>query len=618
MRKILNKKAQVTIFIIVAVLIVVAVGIYFLVRGSFDLGISKNLEPVYDYYLSCIEETAQQGASILGVQGGYIYVDEMDFVAGSQYRPFSSQLDFLGQPVPYWMYVSGNNLLKEQVPTETSMEEELSRFVEERIGYCDFSDFENQGYTILLNSEDVKVDVEINDLDIDVSVDSKLSIYFEEDSAIVNSQDVKINSKLGKFFNLALETYNYEKENMFLESYALDIMRLYAPVDGTEISCVPKIFVDEEIKNNLTEAISANVFALKLEGDYYELSDKKNNYFVTDIGTSVDENVNFVYMPDWPTRIDIYGDKVIKPIGLQEGLGILGFCYVQYHLVYDINFPVLIQFYDAGEIFQFPVAVIIEKNNAREALPSTSGVNIESEVCKYNNANVNVFTYDEDLNPVEARIQFKCLNDVCEIGETSLSGGEAVLNSQMPQCVNGFIVANAEGYAEEKYQISTNEENSANIILSKIYSINLDLGNVDKALVNFESEDYLATVLYPDNKEVELIEGYYNVSVYAYKNSSLTIPKVSKRECVEIPEEGILGLLGGETEKCYDIEIPSTKVEMAVVGGGKTQEYLTRGLLEASAELNINVPLFGTPSTLEELQNNYILAESELIYLEFE
>jgi rod shape-determining protein MreC len=31
------------------------------------------------------------------------------YEASSEYMPFSSQLDFLGNPVPYWYYISGNN-----------------------------------------------------------------------------------------------------------------------------------------------------------------------------------------------------------------------------------------------------------------------------------------------------------------------------------------------------------------------------------------------------------------------------------------------------------------------------------------------------------------------------
>jgi hypothetical protein len=269
-------------------------------------------------------------------------------------------------------------------------------------------------------------------------------------------------------------------------------------------------------------------------------------------------------------------------------------------------------------MFQFPVAVIIDKNQAREALPTTTGVYIESRVCEHNNQDISVYTYDSQLNPVEARIQFKCLNSICEIGETKIEGGDAILETKMPSCVNGFVIATASDYADAKYQISTNEESLVNIIMKKKHEISLDLGNVDTALVRFDGVDYSATIMYPDMKTVELVEDYYNVSVYVYKNSSLTFPAVDDRKCVDIPKEGVAGMFGATEEKCIDINLPATEVEFALVGGGKASEYITEGQLSESNELNINVPLFGTPSSLEELQENYVVVEDEIIYLDFE
>jgi hypothetical protein len=609
----MKKNGQVTLFIILAIIVVGSIIAYFALRGSFSQDIPEEMRPVYDYYLSCLEEVSHQGIALLGQQGGYL--DLPEFVPGSQYMPFSSQLDFLGQPVPYWMYVSGNNLLKEQIPTLGSMESQLGDFVSKRVSDCDFTDFEREGYSIYV--DEGSVNVKINKLDVDLDINNRVTIFRGNQSVVVSNHDVLVNSKLGKFYGLALDVYSFEKSEMFLEAYALDVMRLYAPVTGTDITCTPKIFVDEIIREDIVSGLAANIPSLKLEGEYYDLSDKERNYFVTDTGKNIDENVNFMYSPDWPTKIEIYGDRVAKPVGLQEGLGILGFCYVPYHLVYDIGFPVMIQFYDTEEIFQFPVSIIISKNQAREALPTTGGALIESKVCEFNNQPVEISTYDTNLNPVEARLQFKCLDSVCEVGETQIEGGVSIFQGNLPQCVNGFLVVSAEGYADTKYPFSTNEESLANVVLSKKFEIPLDLGNVDKALVTFSSEDYSTTALYPEISSVDLIEGYYNVTVYVYDNSSLKFPSIDDRRCVDVPESGLAGVFGAETEKCFDISIPETDISFAVVGGGNTQEYFTEGMLDEAVGLKINIPLFGLPGNLEELQENHVAVNEERIYLEF-
>ena len=610
----INKRGQVTLFIIIAIIIVGGVILYYTVGRSSVSGVSEEMRPVYDYYLSCVEEKVRQGINLLGEQGGYIKTPE--FEPGSAYMPFSSHLSFFGQGVPYWMYVSGNNLLRENVPTKEGMERELSKYVFDRITDCDFTDFELQGYDVYVDSG--TVDSKINDLTVDVSLKNRITIFKGDSKIVVDNHELSLNSKLGKFFGMAIEIYNYERVSSFLEDYALDVMRLYAPVTGTEITCTPKIFVDENIRADIKEGLVQNIATLKLNGDYYDLTNKDRNYFVTDSGLNIDENLNFMYSKDWPTRIEIYGDKVVNPVGLQEGLGILGFCYVPYHLVYDIDFPVMVQLFDDFEMFQFPVGVVISKNQAREALPSIEGVSIESQVCSTKNQDVDIFTYDSNIDPIEARVQFKCLDSVCEIGSTAIKGSDAVLKGEIPQCVNGFIVASAEGYADGKVLISSNEETVANLVLRKKYNLSVDLGSVKSALVRFESEDYNAVILYPESKSVELIEADYNVSVTAYDSSSLKIPAVNDRKCVDVPSGGVAGFFGGETEKCFDVNIPETDVSFAVVGGGKTSWYVTEGELVNSKEVNINIPIFGLPKSLDELQKNSFLVEDSLIYVELE
>jgi hypothetical protein len=618
-----RKKAQVTIFIILGLVIVGGIVAYFTLRDNFQgTSIPEDLKPVYDYYISCLEDRTSEGIALLGEQGGRI--DTGDFEPGSAYMPFSSHLDFMGQAVPYWMYVSGNNLLRESVPTKGEMERELGKYVGDRVGLCDWSSFETAGFDVFVDSprDDPAgsdgVAVKISELDVEVSVNNKISIFLGNSSVVVYSHDLEVTSKIGRFYELALDVYDYEKQNMFLENYALDVLRLYAPVDGIETGCAPKVFVEEEIVDELKDGLAANIASIRLDGDYYDLSSDEREYFVEESGLNLKENVNFMYLRDWTTRVEMYGDKVAKPVGLQEGLAVLGFCYVPYHFVYDVDFPVMIQFFDDNELFQFPVGVVISRNQAREALPTTSGFSIESRVCEVKNQEVEVYTYDVDLNPVEATIGFKCLDAVCNIGESEVIGEDAILNEEFPQCVNGFIVADAEGYAQAKYQISTNEESLANVVMKKKYNVSLDLGDVDKALVSFTSPDFSATVLYPEQDSLELIEGYYNISVYVYDNSSLKFPASSRSECVDVPESGLMGMFGAETEKCYDINMPEMDIDFAVVGGGKTREYITSEDLDNADEINLNVPLFGLPASIDELSTNHERVDDEVVYISFE
>src|SRR3989344_4832625 len=162
-----NKRAQVTIFIIIAIVIVAGILAYFALSGKIgSRALPKELSPAYNYFLSCIQEETQNAVLIMGSQGGYIEVPE--FSPGSEYMPFSSQLDFLGTPVPYWYYISGNGIAREQVPSKTQIEEGIEKYVEEKISECDFEQFYVQGFEIEKGEADVKVDIRETKVIVDV------------------------------------------------------------------------------------------------------------------------------------------------------------------------------------------------------------------------------------------------------------------------------------------------------------------------------------------------------------------------------------------------------------------------------------------------------------------
>jgi uncharacterized metal-binding protein len=603
-----NKRGQVTIFIFLAILLVSVVVAYFVLRDDVDHSIDEEFEEVYGYYLSCIEDATERGVDLLGARGGYI--EAPDFEAGSLFAPSGSQLGFMGQAVPYWLYVSGNGVFREQVPTSSQMASQLGDFVAGEILKCDFSDYESMGYDVYMGDVDA-VYVEIGLEDVDVIVNQNVNLYKDESSVYIETSEAEVSSRLGKFYEQAVETFEVEKESMFLENYALDVMRVYAPVDGVDLSCVPKVVDKAEVRENLSEALVANVGMIKLNGDYYDLSEDDFGYFVVD-DLNAEGAVRFVYDDNWPTKIEVYGDEVVVPIGLQEGLSYLGFCYLPYHYVYDVYFPVMVQFYDDDELFQFPTVVVISKNQAREALDVSGYSSVESEVCRYRNQEVEVNVYDMDLNSVEARISFECLQESCDIGKTN-EDGELVY--YFPQCLNGYVVARADGYADAKDLISTNSESVSNIVMKRKYNLSFDL-DVDSALISFDGEDYSTSVMYPQSNSIELVEDYYNVTVYAYESSSLRFKEVTRTECVEVAD-GALGLFGVTDEECYDVTIPAMDIENAIIGGGKSVDYVLDSELRDAVELNLEFPIFNAPGSLEELQYNYGLLDVSDVYLSF-
>ena len=289
-------------------------------------------------------------------------------------------------------------------------------------------------------------------------------------------------------------------------------------------------------------------------------------------------------------------------------MGILGFCYVPYHFVYNIKYPVLIQVSKQDETFQFPMAVVIQGNNPREPLDATASEAESIELCENKNTQIKINVFDSNSNPVDAEISYECFGERCRIGETS-SGN---LESDFPQCVNGFVVAKAKGFKKAQETFSTIQDGSSlNIYLDKVYEfpVNLKLDGANyngEAIINFISEDETSkTIVYPEQKVIGLSEGFYDVRVQIYKDSSFELSKTTQEQCVDIP----LGIFELTKKKCFEIEFPSQLISKALAGGGTQEYYILESELSSANSMEINVESLPVPDTIEKIQDNNLLFE---------
>lgn len=617
----MKTKGQVAVFVIIAIILVAGIITYVLVRNSQDsLSIPVELRPVFDYYQSCIEAEGQTAISLASIQGGRLNIGE--YAPGTEWAPFSSHLNFLGSPIPYWYYVSGNGVIKENVPQKSEIEEEISEFVIEGLANCDFESFYVQGFNI--TREEPQAQTLISEEETTIRVTSTLRVTKGEQTATKTVHTTQINSKFGKFLNLGKEIYEQQKSEALFEKYAVDTLYSYAPVDGVEIQCAPKVWATQNIINDIKAGLEANMQTIKFNGDYYTINRQEREYFVID--QSVDEAINVLYSQNWPTKIEITGegvdDQIIiaEGLGTQEGLGAMGFCYIPYHFVYDVSFPVLVQIYNNDELFQFPIVAIIDNNVAREAdLTALPEDEEEFDLCEFRTENIEVNLYDNQLNPVNGNVSYECFNQRCRLGQTQ--GGQ--LQTNAPACVNGYVHVRAPGFAEERYLFSSNEEQYADIILEKEYDLDVELRTGSQAvegtaIMTFTRDDgKVYSIAYPTQETIKLSEGNYEVKVYVYGDSSITIPASSKTQCAEVPRGGLLGFFGQTAEECFEVEIPEQKLDYALIGGGQSQIYILGDWLE-NGKMAVNVDKFPAPNSLERLQQNFELFETKGVDVRFD
>lgn len=602
-----NLKGQVTIFIIIAIIIVAGVVGFLLLRQNIQVTkIPASVQPVYNSFISCLEDKTNVGINLLETQAGYIQLPA--FEPGSPYMPFSSQLDLFGNPIPYWYYVSGNNIQKEQVPSQSDIEQSLANFIDDKIRECNYDNYYSEGFDITQGEPKATVSIRNNNVDVKLNMD--LRITKGEDTVLASNHEAVVQSNLGMLYSSAKTVYDKEQKELFLENYGIDVLRLYAPVDGVDLSCSPETWNANDVFSQLRDAIETNTLALSTQNP----TTQDGKYFFVNTGTSA--GVRFINSENWSNSMEVLPSQgpllIANPVGNQPNLGILGFCYVPYHFVYNLEYPVLVQVYSGSEIFQFPMAVVIQGNQPRAALNSTAGEATASQLCNYENTPTTITTYDTNLNPVDSQISYECFGDSCDIGKTN----SGTLTADFPQCVNGYVVAKADGFKETKYLYSTTQQGSATIIMEKLYNLSLalNLGGVpynSKAIIYFNSADDSKTVSYPDQKTVQLGEGDYNISVYIYKNSSIQLQSSTQQECTTVPSSGIGGIFGLTEKKCFDITIPSQLISSVLAGGGTQDHYFLESDLKKANTLQINADAFTTPTTVEQLQNNYILFDSK-------
>ena len=596
----MDKKGQVTIFIIIAILVVgIVVSLFLFQDNLFGEGTPSQFEPIYNNFLNCLEEDLITGVSVLQTQGGYINLPSIE--RGSQKYPSSSQLNFVGSPIPYWYYVTGNGVEKEQIPTINQMESELENFIETQINTCIFQSYYEEGFEIDIEPRSANVDIRNREVELDF--DANMLVLRGEERFFSDNHKITINSNLGNLYSTAREVYESQQEDLFLEDYAIDFLRNYAPVDGVELSCAPKVWNADNVFDDLQDAIEVNTLALKNSGD-------NEDYF--NIGVDVEEEVRFVNSRNWPSSFEVLPADtnvlVANPVGNQPGLGALGFCYVTYHFVYNINYPVLVQVINGEEVFQFPVVVVVEGNQPREPL-TTSTVDLEiPELCQYKNTLTEVRVFDSNSREIDANISYECFGTDCSIGETS----NGLLNEEFPQCGNGQIYVSSEGFRDTSITHSTIQETSINIFLDREYEKEIRLlidgrpynGN---AFITISSDDFSRSISYPVQKNIELSEGEYEIQVQIYEGSSITLEGTTSEQCVDVPRGFVGGIFGLTREECFEVEVPEQIISSSLSGGGTSTHSFLENDLRTSQFLDINTESLPTPTTLDELQVNYIL-----------
>jgi hypothetical protein len=187
------KRGQVTLYAIIAILLVVAVGILVYTQRQ-NLGLSYipvDVRPVNDAIVNCLTSTSENGIYLIGMQGGYINLPS---------KVFETNLSFVG-----YGYYTGQKLL----PPLIEIQNELDNYIELMLPKCfdteKFNDFEFSFGEISSKSEIMEDFISIN---VQWPVTAKRTSQYN-----LNKFSAKISTRLGKIYNITDTIISKEIEN---------------------------------------------------------------------------------------------------------------------------------------------------------------------------------------------------------------------------------------------------------------------------------------------------------------------------------------------------------------------------------------------------------------------
>jgi hypothetical protein len=178
------RRGQVTLYVIIAILIVSAVGIIvYTQREAIKVTLTpvpRDIKPVYNEIESCLKTTTENGLYLIGMQGGY---------ASLPGNSFETVFAFIG-----YGYYNGQKTL----PSLKQIENELNNYIELMLPQCvDFSAWPELEVT----QGDINAKSAI--LDDFVTVDVEWPLTFKRETTYqLKTFSTRVNVRLGKIYNI--------------------------------------------------------------------------------------------------------------------------------------------------------------------------------------------------------------------------------------------------------------------------------------------------------------------------------------------------------------------------------------------------------------------------------
>lgn len=492
-----SKKAQVTIFIILGLILLLALVLIIALKQelvTFKPGeiIPTQKGKMEQFLTSCIEQVGNDALARIGAQGGYINVPADIASDGNKHLKRSSFL-----VVPYWAYGATIN-----IPPLDFIKRELDAYLEQKIRECLVNtDAFREAYDIVEKSE-IDADAQFVDSKVLFNVHWIIEVRNKAGEVITELIDHTGESpvKLKRIHKLASRIVEKEMESLKVEDITQDLLALEhpdVPTAGIEISCSKKEWDVNKVKQRVQDLLRINIRELQIKGtdiiEYPEELTYYQNHYLWDIGEEYqDDELSAVFNFDQQYPF-IFGVTPLAGTKMKSsqlgGSDLLSFLCIQtWKFTYDVVFPVSVQIRDdTGYNFNLAFTVHLIKNtpNRGEVTSRPSyfvNTVTDEDYCRNLNIPMSVRTFELVQNeqtgiysrePLEdVNTSFTCLRYKCGMGTTEYRadlGDIAAYTKNFPYCVGGILRGVKEGYKEDWERVVTEAGKEVELELMPVF-----------------------------------------------------------------------------------------------------------------------------------------------------
>ncbi|MEK6950939.1 MAG: hypothetical protein AABX13_04420 [Nanoarchaeota archaeon] len=475
-----SKRAQVTLFIILGLLFLLALVLVIVFRKEVITIKPEELLPtkkgkIETFISNCIADAGREALTKLGLQGGYVVVPAEIANDGSQHLKTSPIT-----VIPYWAYGPTTN-----IPPLEQIKMQIDDYIEQHVRPCLLNTESFQREFTMVEKSAIEAETQITDAKVIFNVHWDIEIRDQAGEIITELIDHTADSpiKLKRVYETAQRIVEVEMQTMKLEDITQDLIALEhpkVPLAGFEVSCGEKEWPISKVKETIQDLLRVNVRELKVPGtDFVEFPDTLPYYqhhYLLDLGEDFQQPevaVEFAYENNYPFAFDVLprSGSLLKSNQLSGGNELLSLlCLQSWKFVYDVTYPVKVTVRDETADYTFTIAFTV---HLRRNIPDRSDTALfrkaiffdevsDEEFCQNARIPMTVLTYElveEEKSGVYTRdplddvqLSFTCLRYTCPAGKTKYDfaafGDAAASSANFPYCVGGILRGKKEGYKE--------------------------------------------------------------------------------------------------------------------------------------------------------------------------